>query len=43
VKLVKLVVLTEVHVGGTNADVTAVADIQWQSQGRDLHFHFIHN
>jgi hypothetical protein len=33
-KLVKSVVLTEVHVGGTDAnDVAAVADIQRQSQG----------
>jgi hypothetical protein len=40
-KLVKLVVLTVVHVGGTDVDdITAIADIQWQSQRRDLHFHF---
>jgi hypothetical protein len=40
-KLVMLVILTEVHVGCTDADeVSAVADIRWQSQRRDFHFHF---
>jgi hypothetical protein len=34
-KLVKLVILTDVHVGGPEAD-----DVQWQSQRRGLHFHF---
>jgi hypothetical protein len=36
-KLVKLAVLTEVHVGGSDADDISVADTPWQSQGRDLH------